>query len=156
MNETISIDDCASQVRTMGNLVGLLFYHFAATLIQELGEETGKMLTLKAIRSYGRSRGHAIRKSVLDHGLELSIENFSKFSDLPSLGWKHDDEGVTYCCFAEPWLEREEQELGKLYCEVDIAKMKAYNPAMRVEQVKSILNGETCCKYIIEFDPKKD
>jgi predicted ArsR family transcriptional regulator len=150
MEETISIPDCTKMVRRMGNMFGLLYYHFAKTLVDELGEEKGKELITKAVHNYGEERGRAIREEVLSQGLKLSVENFYKFSDLPEFGWESDEEGVTYCCYAQPWLERNEGELGKLYCEVDIAKIKAYNPKIKVKRLSSILEGKHCCKYQIE------
>ena len=79
--------------------------------------------------------------------MDLTLENFFKFQRLPSLGWEVDEEGVTYCCYAEPWIERGEVELGKLYCEIDFAKIEGYNPKIRMNRVSTILNGEACCKY---------
>ena len=46
MTDMISEKDCAKQVRRVGNQVGLLFYHFAKTLVNELGEAEGKRLVL--------------------------------------------------------------------------------------------------------------
>jgi hypothetical protein len=67
----------------MGVLMGQLYLHFAKTLVRELGEEEGKRLTLKAVSSYGTERGRATRQAVEVAGLEPTLENFFKFSDLP-------------------------------------------------------------------------
>ncbi len=150
MTEMISAMDCTKQVRRMGNLFGLLYYHFAKTLIEELGVENGKKLIRKSVQSFGAERGRVIREKVLAEGLELSIENFFKFHWLPTLGWEHDEKGVIYCSYAEPWIERGEHELGKLYCEIDFAKVEAYNPRIRVKRDTTILNGEACCSFTFE------
>ncbi|MFX1509261.1 MAG: L-2-amino-thiazoline-4-carboxylic acid hydrolase [Promethearchaeota archaeon] len=150
MTDKISQEECARQVRKVGNQVGLLFYHFAKTLVDELGEAAGKNLVLKAIHSYGSERGHAIREKVLEANLELTMENFSKFYDLPTSGWEYSDEGTTYCCYAEAWIDRGVENLGRLYCEVDFALLKAYNPDLRMKRAGSILDGDPCCK--MEFD----
>ena len=84
--ELISTHECALQVQTMGKMFGLLYYHFAKTIVDELGEEEGKTLILKSVRSYGYERGRKIKEEVQKQGLELTVENFGKFSDLPSLG----------------------------------------------------------------------
>ncbi|MFX1318195.1 MAG: L-2-amino-thiazoline-4-carboxylic acid hydrolase [Promethearchaeota archaeon] len=151
MAAMISEKDCAQQVRKVGNQVGLLFYHFARTLIDELGDAKGKVLILKAVESYGTERGKIIRKRVEQAGLELTMENFSKFSDLPQSGWEYSEEGTTYCCYAEAWMDRGVEDLGRLYCEVDFALLKAYNPKMRLRRVGSLLDGDPCCKSKIEF-----
>ncbi|MDO8122795.1 MAG: L-2-amino-thiazoline-4-carboxylic acid hydrolase [Candidatus Hermodarchaeota archaeon] len=146
----ISEKDCTKQVRQVGNQVGLLYYHFAKTLVNELGEAEGKRLILEAIRSYGNERGATIREKVENAGLELTIENFAKFSDLPSSGWEYTDEGTTYCCYAEAWMDRGVENLGRLYCEVDFALIKAYNPKIQATRVGSILDGDPCCKMVFE------
>ena len=144
--------ECAQQVRQMGVLMGMLYLHFAKTLISELGEAEGKRLILKAVSSYGTERGRATRQAVDDAGLEPTLENFYKFSDLPQLGWDANEQGTTYCCYAEPWLKRAEEEIGQLYCEVDIAKIKAYNPDLKIQRTKSLLEGDSFCHYIIEYE----
>ena len=150
MTETLSQKECTDQVRKMGNQVGLLFFHFAKTLTKELGDKQGKDLIKKAVHSYGSARGQAIREKVKKAGLELTIKNFSKFSDLPASGWEYSDEGTTYCCYAEAWITRGVENLGRLYCEVDFALMKAYNPKIRMKRVGSVLDGDPCCKVIFE------
>lgn len=150
MTDMISQDEGAQQVRKVGNQVGLLFYHFAKTLVKELGEKQGKALVLKAVNSYGTERGKAIREKVLQAGLELTYENFGKFYDLPSSGWEYSDDGTTYCCYAQAWTDRGVEDLGRLYCEVDFALLKAYNPKMQLKRVGSILDGDPCCKMKIE------
>lgn len=148
--EMISTDECAQQVRTMGYMFGLLYYHFAKTLVEELGEEEGKRLILKAVRSYGHERGLKIKEEVRKRGLELTVENFKKFSDLPPLGWDVEAEKLVYCSFAQPWLEKGAKDLGNLYCEVDIALYQAYNPAIKIKRLRSVLKGHEYCEYHIE------
>ena len=142
--------ECAQQVRQMGILMGQFYLHFAKTLINELGADKGKRLILKAVSSYGAERGRATRKAVEDAGLPPTLENYYRFSDLPHLGWDANEEGTIYCCYAEPWLQRGEEELGQLYCEVDIAKIKAYNPKITIQRTKSLLDGDSYCHYIIK------
>lgn len=150
MSEMLSKEDCRQQVRRMGNLFGLLYYHFAKTLVNELGYQKGKELILKAVHSYGTENSQEIREKVLAQGLDLTMENFFKFQPLPELGWESNEESVTYCSYAEPWIARTEHEIGKLYCEVDFAKVKAYNPKIRVKRATTILDGEPCYSYIFE------
>ncbi|MFX0199521.1 MAG: L-2-amino-thiazoline-4-carboxylic acid hydrolase [Candidatus Hodarchaeota archaeon] len=149
-NGKILTDECTQQVRTMGYMFGLLYYHFAKTLVEELGEEEGKRLILNAIRSYGHERGFKIKEEVQKRGLELTVENFKKFSDLPPLGWDSEAGKLVYCSYAQPWLEKGAEDLGNLYCEVDIALYEAYNPTIKVERLRSVLKGQECCEYNIE------
>ncbi|MFX1300898.1 MAG: L-2-amino-thiazoline-4-carboxylic acid hydrolase [Promethearchaeota archaeon] len=150
MKDMISEKECMKQVRQLGNQVGLLFYHFAKKLVNEFGDKKGKRLILEAVRSYGTERGTAIREKVKNAGLELTLENFVKFSDLPAIGWEHTDEGTTYCCYAEVWMDRGVEDLGRLYCEVDFALIEAFNPKIRVKRIGSILDGDPCCKLVFD------
>lgn len=148
--ETIPIKECDRQVKVMGTMFGQLYYHFAKTLVDEFGEEEGKRLILKAVRGYGHERGQKIKEEVLKRGLPLTVENFSKFSDLPSLGWEGKGEEITFCPYAQPWIEKGAEDLGILYCEVDMVKYEAYNPEIKVDRLKSVLQGQECCEYLIE------
>ena len=145
--DVIPLEEAQRQVRAMGNNFGLLFLHFTKTLIKELGEEKGKDLVLKAVWSYGEERGSKTRERVEAQGLPLTVENFNKNSDLPKLGWDIGDKCVLYCSYAEPWINQQNQELGELYCEVDIAKFHAYNPSIKVKRTSSLLHDKPCCKY---------
>jgi len=80
----------------------------------------------------------------------VRVENFNKFSDLPPLGWDVKDDKFFYCPYVQPWLEKGTEDLGLFYCEVDFAKYEGYNPALRVERLKSILEGHDYCELRIE------
>ena len=144
---SMPISECKKQVRLMGNHFGSLFYHFAATIMNSLGKEEGTKLVLKAVRAYGHERGTRIKKKVQEAGLPLTHENFNKFSDLPRLGWDVDEGRILYCAYANPWIIHHREEIGKLYCEVDIAKFQTYNPKIKVIRKQSLLEGDSCCQY---------
>ncbi|MCD6480350.1 L-2-amino-thiazoline-4-carboxylic acid hydrolase [Candidatus Bathyarchaeota archaeon] len=139
-------EEVAEQVRRLGRMFGLLFYHFSKVIIEELGEERGRELIREVIRRFGLERGQRMRERALSMGLEPTLENFHKVSDLPEVGWggaprEH------FCPFAEVWFEKDAIELGKLYCDVDIWKYKGYNPHIEVERKRWILEGDDECKY---------
>ena len=151
MSTEIPVKDCEEMVRSMGNMFGLLYLHFAKTILDELGPSKGKEVILKAVRNYGLERGRRIREKVLAAGLPLTVENFRKFSDLPPLGWNIKNGEVLSCAYAQPWIEQGEYKIGSIYCEVDVAKYEGYNPEIKVERLKSILLGQNCCKYRISL-----
>lgn len=142
-------DECKQQVRNMAKLFALLYYHFAKVSVEKLGDEEGKKLIAEAIRRFGAERGREVRERVEAKGLELTPENFKRFSDLPSLGWERDETEITYCPYAEVWKEKEAEELGILYCEVDVHKYESFNPRIEVKRLKSVLKGQDCCQYDI-------
>lgn len=150
MNNTITVDECTKQVRQMGRMFGLLYYHFTKTIIEELGDVAGKKLIQKVVYRYGFERGQTIQQTVEKEGLELTFENLAKHIDLPSLGWDSDEEGTTHCCYAKVWLEKAAEDLGILYCDVDFAVMEGYNPRIKLERLKNVLQGDTRCKYKVK------
>ena len=51
--KVITVDECEKQVKLAVRLMGLLYYHFAKVLIDELGEKEGKRLISLAIKNFG-------------------------------------------------------------------------------------------------------
>lgn len=138
--------------------LALLYYHFSKALIEELGEEKGKELILKAIKNYGDECGWEVREGVEKLGLPLTPQNFAKIPDLPSLGWKKElivypdgrrNPKVNFCPLAQVWIEKGEEELGRLYCFVDQAKFSSYNPELECIHVKNVLDGDPYCELCI-------
>jgi hypothetical protein len=127
-----------------------LYIAFARTLVTELGQEKGEAVIRKSILRYGQEVGRKIRERVEAEGLPLTIENYRRFSDLPSLGFSSrsvDTEGgrvsrVDDCVLASVWKELGEQALGRLYCYVDQAKIEAYNPELEYIHLKNCLDTE--------------
>ena len=88
-------------------------------------------------------------------GQNLSAENYKE--DLPSLGWEIDHvvvEGeprsrVHFCPLADVWREADAVKIGRLYCYVDQAKFKAYNPNLECVHEKNILEGDPYCELAV-------
>ena len=147
MNNTISVAECTKQVRQMGRMFGLLFHHFAKTIVEELGDVKGKKIIHEAVYRYGFERGQKIRQIVKKKGLALTLENLAEHSDLPNFGWESDEEGTIDCCYAQVWQEKGSERLGILYCDVDFAVLEGYNPTIKLKRLKNVLQGDTRCKY---------
>jgi hypothetical protein len=153
----VPADEARKAVRDMTRRVGLLHMAYARTLVDELGEERGKELIEKAIWAYGTLIGERTRRSVEARGLEPTVENFSKGSDLSPIGFDHattvveGEERVQSltCAMAEIWQEYGENELGGLYCLVDPAKMQTYNPHWTWVHTKKIPDGDEFCELAI-------
>lgn len=138
----------------------LLYYHLASEVIRSFGDQ-GKEAIAQAIENLGRERGEAIRQRVLEQGLPLDLQNLGRFYDLP-IGeeWKATievrGEAVVaisdYCPFAEVWLEHNAPEVGALYCKVDNALRKAYNPAILFHHETTLLTGGNQCELVHVID----
>jgi hypothetical protein len=137
------------QVRTMARLFGLMFYHFANLAVEELGNEKGKEFVAEAVKRFGLERAERVRKQVEEMGLDPVLENYGKVLDLPRIGWGGPTR-ETFCPFAEVWIEKGAEDLCKLYCEVDYWKFVGYNPNIKVERLRSVLEGDRDCIYDVK------
>ena len=154
-NDTIDKKEALRQVRQALHRTALLYHHFAETLVAELGEKRGTDLISKAIEAYGTQVGEEARKKALEKGLSLTPENFE--SDLPGLAWEREElivDGekrtrVTRCPLAEEWLGWSDPKIARLYCYVDQAKMRAFNPDYEYVHFKTFLDGEACCELAV-------
>ena len=160
MEKTLTATECAVEVGRMARRTALLYYYFASTLIQELGEEEGRRLIAKSIWAYGEHCGREIRQAVEEMGLPLTQENFDKIPDLPAIGWetsKISSEGgsshavATYCPLAAVWKQMgpEAQRLGRLYCYVDQAKQYSFNPEEDFVHAKNVLDDDPYCEFVV-------
>ncbi len=152
-----------NEVKRFAKIMALLFYHLSKEVIDEFGER-GRDVIKRAVEKFGTERGKSIREKVVLRGKPLTMENLSKYYDMPlKSAWEADtvttektyDSKVYYCPFAEVWLSKNAPEIGLLYCEQDIALMKAYNPDIEFKRPKNLLNGDGCCLFDVKIKDKK-
>jgi len=157
--ETVSLAEASRQVAVTSERLALLHLSFARTIVNELGDEQGKALVLKAIRDYGRRIGELARKKVISQGLDPTPENYGKASDLPEYGMHEGKEKVEIdgekrtraygCVMGKLWVDQNEAELGRLYCYVDPAKYMAYNPDFKLMHIKALTDGDDYCEFCV-------
>lgn len=158
MDKLLTEAECARQVGLMARRTALLYYYFAQTLVDELGEQEGRRLIEKAVWAYGEHCGRAVREGVQALGLPPTQDNYNKVPDLPAYGWSMGEtvapDGqvhptATFCPLAAVWLEMgpEAASLGRLYCHVDQAKQHAYNPEEEYVHHQNVLDGDPCCEF---------
>jgi len=153
--EMVSKEEARQQVLSIINRMALLHYCFSKTLVEVLGEKKGKEVIRKAIDFYGEEVGKKVKEKTLAKGLETLQQNYQE--DLPAFGWSI--EGVVVdseprarvhvCQLAKVWNELGAPELGRLYCFVDQAKYKAYNPELECVHVKNVLDGDPYCELAV-------
>ncbi|KYO67064.1 L-2-amino-thiazoline-4-carboxylic acid hydrolase [Thermovenabulum gondwanense] len=146
-------------VETMAELMALLYYHLTKVMIEDYGEDA-KNTIKKAIYNFGLERGKNIAKKVIENGEQLTIENLDKYYDMPiSSAWKGKSEYINgekrgfleSCAFAKVWIEKNWQEIGRLYCEVDPAIREGYNPDIIYKSLKNVLEGYDCCESLTKY-----
>jgi hypothetical protein len=153
---TIPVSEALQQILITAERIAMLHYHFANTLVSELGEERGKELTRKAIAAYGTEVGERQRLRVTAMGKAASCENYKAAPDLPALAWSpegmprlvRDGKEIAVCPLAKYWLERGAADLGRLYCYVDQAKFEAFDPTCECRHLANVLDGDDRCTIV--------
>jgi hypothetical protein len=167
--EMIPIDEAIRETEMASRRIGLLHLAFAKTLVNELGEDAGRVMILKAIEYYGKLVGEKAKEEVLKQGLDLIPSNFSAGTarDLPRFGMHEgrvvSDDGDSRsictkgCAMAKVWRELGEEDLGALYCYVDPAKYMYYNPNYKLVHKKAMpVTGGDICEFIVEMTTEEE
>ncbi len=163
--DKIPLDEAAEEVELVSKRLALLHLTYAQTLTEELGEEKGKELTLKAIKRYGKKIGEKRREEIEEKGLEPTAEHFSEGDVLriPRFGMhsdlEEDEEGdlqLYGCTLGKFWKEEGEEELGRLYCYVDPAKYMGYNEDAIQIHDKALPAGDECCQFTVRSSTEEE
>jgi nitroreductase len=160
--EKISKSDALAEVKKALRRAALIYHHFAETAVKELGKAKGLELVRKAVDAYGDQVGAEAKKKAHKKGESLTPENFE--SDLPDMAWNTEEVTVDgeqrvrvfHCPLAAEWLEWGNPEIARLYCFVDQAKMKGFNPDYEYVHIKNLLDGDAYCELAIRHaSPEK-
>ncbi len=154
-HETITKKESLENIQRALRRGAMLYHLFCETLVDEFGEERGKELIRKAVDAYGTRIGQEARKKAQEKGLALTPENFE--SDLPDEAWRTESvivDGeervrVHHCPLAAEWLAWGDPEKARLYCNVDQAKMKGFNPEYEYIHAKNLLDGDPYCELVV-------
>lgn len=155
--EWVSRDEVAQQVAILFERIGILHASYARAIVDELGEEAGRRLILKAIKEYGKKTGAQVREKAEARGEDNSPEHYT--GDLPKYGTHDRFEKVivdgeerliaTGCGLWRTWERLGETELGRLYCNVDVAKYMGFNPCFKQIHTKAPFKGDDCCELVV-------
>ena len=155
--ETVTLEGAKEQVRRVCRRLGLLHLSFAKTVVEELGEEKGKQVILKAIKDYGTRIGEQVKVNVSAQRLDNSPANYKE--DIPAYGMHDRIEKKTVqgekrlrfydCVMGRVWKELGESELGRFYCYVDPAKYMAFNSNFKLIHVKTLPDGDEYCEFAV-------
>ena len=153
--EMFSSGEALEQIRLALRRAALIYHYFCETVIDELGENRGLACIRKAVDAYGAHIGREAAGNAREKGLRLEPENYE--SDLPDIAW--DTESVIvdgeervrvhHCPLAAEWLEWGDLRSARLYCFVDQAKMRAFNPDYEYVHIKNLLDGDPYCELAV-------
>ncbi|MFC1869929.1 L-2-amino-thiazoline-4-carboxylic acid hydrolase [Chloroflexota bacterium] len=155
--KTVTLEEAREQVSKVCHRLALLHLSFARTLVEEMGEEKGKQLVLKAIKDYGRRIGEGVKAKATAQGLDNNPANYKE--DLPLYGMHERTETVEVdgekrirlygCVMGNVWRELGAGKLGRLYCHVDPAKYMGFNPDFKLVHTKALPDGEEYCELVL-------
>jgi hypothetical protein len=158
--KTFTPEEVREIVDKMARTLAMLYYFLGSELVEQFGA-AGEEVIRRAMHKYGDARGRKIREEVLARGLPLTVENLSKFYDLPlPLAWVSEkirveenclEKKVTYCPFAEEWKRLKGEKLGLIYCEQDLSMRRGYNPELDLQQFTNVLENDPHCHTIVEW-----
>jgi len=145
-----------NNIRKLARLYAKLYIHLAREMVSQFGEE-GKKTVCQGIRNFALERGNEVMEKALSKGQSLTMKNFyGNFdSSLVDAGFQMEldlrdwdaDGLVTHCPFAEIWQEMGEEELGRIYCNVDEDMLEGYNPELKLDRPEIILEGSKQCVF---------
>lgn len=162
--EYVSKDEAAKQASILFERIGVLHASYARAIVDELGEEAGRRLILKAIKAYGTHVGAQVREKAEARGLDNGPEHYA--GDLPAYGTHDRLEKVKVdgeerlraygCGLWRTWQRLGEEELGRLYCNVDVAKYMGFNPCFKQVHTKAPFRGDDHCELVVRPTTKQE
>lgn len=147
----IQYEDAVNEVRKACRQYAMLYFHFSKVLVEELGEEKAKPLIQKAVFNLAIDRSDQLRKKASEQGLEYTMENFMKITDLPMIGWVK-ELGRNHCPYAEAWVKYFDdfpwfRELAPLYCDViDTTNAENFTKNLSHKITENVLTGGEYCQ----------
>lgn len=134
-------------------LLGLLYYHMANEMIEQLGEERGTAAVLDAIRKFGQARVENMKEEARERGLDPdAYETYREVREMPATGWVTDPNNpavITHCPMEAIWAEygAAGHKLGYLYCSIDHVLLDAFG--MKLDRPQCRGRGDAVCDFRI-------
>jgi hypothetical protein len=141
------------EVRKACYQFALQYFHFCKTLVDSLGEEKALPIVQKTIFGLSIDRSNKMRDKAKELGLETTLENFGKVTDLARSGWDGwtPDQGGVKCPYAEVWLTYYDEHpwfkrFASLYCDViDTTNIENFTRTTSHRITKNLLWGDDEC-----------
>jgi hypothetical protein len=131
----------------------LQYFHFCKTLVDNIGEEKALPVVQQAIFELSIDRSDGMRAKAKELGLETTLGNFMKVSDLARSGWDgwKPEHGGLKCPYAEVWIAYYDEypwfkRFASLYCDViDTTNIENFTRTTSHRITKNLLWGDDEC-----------
>lgn len=157
-NKTIDYEKAVEEVRKACYSFSDLYFHFSKVLVEEFGSEKAKELITTVVTNRAIERGLKLRENADKKNLPYTIDNFSKVTDIPFIGWDK-SLGNKFCPYGEAWLSRYDKDpwfkdFALLYCDTNDRNVtETYTGNISEKIIKNVLSGDQSCERIY-FDKK--
>ena len=142
-----------------GDLWALMYITFAREMVDSFGNE-GKEALIRAVRTYGRTRGLRLKENHLKQGLPITLRSLFENYDLPAHPATEktrteftDDKLVSYtyvCPYERVWRSEKASDLGRIYCEnFHQAMWQAYRADIDVQIPEILTKDDPHCKFLV-------
>ena len=151
-------------IDTMAVHMANLYYFLTKEMLDAYGEGAKEVIE-RAIINFGHYRGREIAKRVKADGKDLTFQTLDEYYDIPLVdGWqpqrvyekdrKYNTTAV--CTQAEVWKKWNWQEIGHIYCLIDIAIREGFSeghsPRLVFKPGKNALKGDDCCTSLTVYE----
>ena len=150
----ISRDKAVEEVRKACYGFAELYFYFAKTLVETLGEERAFEIAKEAVAARAKARAEKLKALAAEQGLDNTLENWSKVTDIPFLGWDK-ALGRNHCPYAETWLGFYGEapwfrRFALMYCSVNDPIVTEVFTGNRMSQhiTKNVLAGDEICDRV--------
>jgi hypothetical protein len=137
----------------------LLFGWLSKALIEEVGEQKGKVVVSKALRKYGEERGRRMALRAKDNGHALDVANFFAYAEYRPITGKMKAKvteksrnftlEASRCPWCDAWNENGLLPYGRLYClDIDEAVLRGFNTNLKMNIEGTLSNGAEKCKLV--------
>jgi hypothetical protein len=153
------------QARKAAYQFALQYFHVCKTLVETLGEEQALPVVQKIVFDLSIDRSDRMRARAAELGLEPTLQNFPRVTDLARSGWDGwtPDLGGVFCPYAEIWLQYFDQypwfkRFAPLFCDViDTTNIENFTRTTSHRITKNLLWGDSeCTREYFESDKVKN
>ncbi len=123
-------EEITIETRRLAKQLAMVYYHFAKSIVEEMGETKGTIFVKKVLKNIAVERGQAMRAEAKRMNLPFTQETMWKVNDLPKYTFPaKGHEGEVCCPYADFWKDKGAlgKKLGLLWCNIiDPWKVRAF------------------------------
>lgn len=138
-------EEVTAETRKLARQLAIVYYHFAKSIVEEMGETKGTEFVKKVLKRIAIERGQAMRAEAAKLNIPFTQETMGQVNDLPKYTFPAQGHVGEICCpYADLWKDKGPlgQKLGLLWCNIiDPWKVRTFvGPTYRLWKYGKNLN----------------